>query len=77
MVLLEHLFCSVYGCDTQELHDMSKEHFHVLGFLTILETFGQPGLELEIDGEWRAVPPSPNLLIVNIGEQLGESSEIS
>ena len=45
-----------------------------LGFLTILETFGQPGLELQINGAWRPVPPSPNLLIVNIGEQLGQRS---
>jgi len=44
------------------------------GFLTILETFGQPGLELQINGAWRPVPPSPNLLIVNIGEQLARMS---
>ena len=42
------------------------------GFLTLLETFGQPGLELLLDGVWRPVPPSPNLIIVNIGEQLGK-----
>ena len=42
------------------------------GFLTILETFGQAGLELQIEGEWRPIPPCPGLLVVNIGEQLGE-----
>ena len=42
------------------------------GFLTLLETFGQPGLELELDGEWRSVLVSQNLLVVNIGEQLGK-----
>ena len=41
------------------------------GFLTLLETFGQPGLELELDGDWRSVLVSQNLLVVNIGEQLG------
>lgn len=44
------------------------------GFLTLLETFGQPGLELLLDGAWRPVPPSPNLIIVNIGEQLARMS---
>lgn len=43
-------------------------------YLTLLETFGQAGLELQLDGVWRPVPPSPNLLIVNIGEQLARMS---
>ncbi|XP_023324762.1 probable iron/ascorbate oxidoreductase DDB_G0283291 [Eurytemora carolleeae] len=44
------------------------------GFLTLLETFGQPGLELELDGDWRSVLVSQNLLVVNIGEQLARMS---
>ena len=46
------------------------------GFLTLLETFGQPGLELELEGEWRSVLVSQNLLVVNIGEQLGKGTLI-
>lgn len=44
------------------------------GFLTLLQTFNYPGLELLVDDKWYAVPPNPETLIVNVGEQLSEMS---
>eukprot|EP00095_Tigriopus_kingsejongensis_P002555 maker-scaffold309_size213625-snap-gene-1.22 protein:Tk02555 transcript:maker-scaffold309_size213625-snap-gene-1.22-mRNA-1 annotation:"2og-fe oxygenase" len=44
------------------------------GFLTLLQTFNYPGLEIEVNGEWFAVPPNPETLVVNIGEQMAEMS---
>lgn len=49
------------------------------GFLTLLQTFGLPGLEIQLDNEWFSVqvPQFPKLggtLIVNVGEQLSAMS---
>lgn len=38
------------------------------GFLTLLTTFGFPGLQVEIDGEFKSIKPEPNCLVVNLGE---------
>ncbi len=41
------------------------------GFLTLLNTFGYPGLEIEVDSVWYRVPPvEPDTLVVNLGEQV-------
>ncbi|TRY70644.1 hypothetical protein TCAL_05942 [Tigriopus californicus] len=46
------------------------------GFLTLLQTFHYPGLEIQVDGIWYAVPPpkTPNTIVVNLGEQMTEMS---
>ncbi len=44
------------------------------GFLTLLQTFGFTGLELELDGVWYSVPPTPGTLVINVGEQLAAMS---
>ena len=38
------------------------------GFITILSTFGFPGLQVLVDGEYRFVKPLPNHLVVNLGK---------
>jgi isopenicillin N synthase-like dioxygenase len=40
------------------------------GLLTLLATDGTPGLEINVNGEWRAVPVDPKLLICNLGDML-------
>ena len=40
------------------------------GFITILSTFGYPGLQVLLDGEYRSVKPIYNQLVVNIGSTL-------
>eukprot|EP01043_Picozoa_sp_COSAG02_P051389 COSAG02_NODE_5403_length_4357_cov_3.183185_2_plen_181_part_00 len=40
------------------------------GALTVLATDGTPGLEVELDGEWLAVPPREGCLIINAGDQI-------
>lgn len=40
------------------------------GFLTLLTTFGYPGLQVEINGEFKSIKPEPNCLVVNLGETL-------
>jgi isopenicillin N synthase-like dioxygenase len=40
------------------------------GLLTVLAHDGVPGLEVEIDGSWVAMPSDPELLIVNAGDML-------
>jgi isopenicillin N synthase-like dioxygenase len=40
------------------------------GFLTILSTFGFPGLQVLFDGEYRSVVPMKNHLVVNLGDTL-------
>ena len=37
------------------------------GFITILSTFGFPGLQVEIDGTYKSVKPTHNALVVNLG----------
>jgi isopenicillin N synthase-like dioxygenase len=37
------------------------------GFITILSTLGFPGLEVLINGEFKAVRPKENHLVVNLG----------
>jgi isopenicillin N synthase-like dioxygenase len=47
-----------------------NEH-HDSGFLTLLWQHGVPGLQVENeDGEWVDVPPSPDAIVVNLGEAL-------
>ena len=38
------------------------------GFITILTTFGYPGLQVEYNGEFKSVRPIYNQLIVNLGD---------
>jgi isopenicillin N synthase-like dioxygenase len=38
------------------------------GFITILTTFGYPGLQVLIDGEYRSVKPEPGHFVVNLGK---------
>lgn len=38
------------------------------GFLTLLTTFGYPGLQVLIDDEYRTIKPEPNCLVINLGE---------
>ena len=40
------------------------------GALTILASDGNPGLEVELDGEWLPVPPREGCLIINAGDQI-------
>ena len=43
--------------------------------LTLLQTYGYPGLEIQLEDEWLSVPPTlPDVLVVNVGEQLAEMS---
>ena len=45
------------------------------GYLTILNTFGYPGLELKVDETWYSVPvQEPGTLVVNLGEQMTNMS---
>lgn len=39
------------------------------GSLTLLVTDGVPGLEVEYNGSWLPVPPRPDAIIVNAGDQ--------
>ena len=38
------------------------------GFMTILTTFGYPGLQVLIDGVYRSIKPQPGVITVNIGD---------
>lgn len=38
------------------------------GFVTILTTFGYPGLQVEIDGQFRSIKPERGCLVVNLGD---------
>ena len=38
------------------------------GFLTILTTLGYPGLQVELNGEFKSVRPIYNQLVVNLGD---------
>ena len=40
------------------------------GLLTLLATDGTPGLEINVNGVWIAVPADPKLLICNLGDML-------
>ena len=42
--------------------------------MTLLQTFENPGLELELDGIWYTVPCPKGMLVVNVGEQLAAMS---
>ena len=42
------------------------------GFITLLCTLGYPGLQVEIDGEFRSIRPIPNAFIINIGDMLSK-----
>ena len=37
------------------------------GFITLLSTFGYPGLQVELEGEYRSIKPIYNQLVVNLG----------
>lgn len=39
-------------------------------FITMLTTFGYPGLQVPIDGEYKYVKPEPNNIVVNLGDLL-------
>ncbi|MGY3926006.1 isopenicillin N synthase family dioxygenase [Aeromonas simiae] len=45
------------------------------GYLTLLLQDSRGGLEVEMNGQWVAVPPLPGALIVNIGELLELASD--
>ena len=38
------------------------------GFLTILNTFGYPGLQAQIEGKYRSIEPIENTLVINQGD---------
>jgi len=40
------------------------------GFLTILATDSQPGLQIFLKDQWIDVPPCPNTFIINLGDML-------
>ena len=44
------------------------------GFITLLSTFMYPGLEVEINGEYKPIKPIKNAIVVNIGDMLEEIS---
>mmetsp|Transcript_8744 Transcript_8744/g.10000 ORF Transcript_8744/g.10000 Transcript_8744/m.10000 type:complete len:352 (+) Transcript_8744:432-1487(+) len=44
------------------------------GVLTMLVTFGYPGLQVEIDGEYRSIKPVSNAVVVNLGGLLSRLS---
>ena len=44
------------------------------GFITLLSTFNYPGLQVEIDGEYKSIKPMKNAVIMNIGETLQKIS---
>ena len=58
--------------------DRSKEYKSILatpehadsGFITLLSTFGYPGLQVEIDGIYRSIKPVKGAIIVNLGSTL-------
>ena len=37
------------------------------GFITLLSTLGYPGLQVQIDGEFKSVRPIYNQMVVNLG----------
>lgn len=45
------------------------------GFMTLLTTFDYPGLQVEIDGEYKSIKPVPKGLIMNLGALLSKLSE--
>ena len=44
------------------------------GFITLLTTFMYPGLQVEINGEYRSIKPKENAIIINIGDALEKIS---
>ena len=44
------------------------------GGVTLLQTFGYPGLELMLDNKWYQVPPIEDCLVVNVGEYMSRMS---
>ena len=42
------------------------------GFITILSTFGFPGLQVLYKGEYQSVKPKKNCLVVNLGDSLSK-----
>ena len=44
------------------------------GFITLLTTFMFPGLQVEINGEYRNIKPKENAIIINIGDALEKIS---
>jgi len=42
------------------------------GIVTVLWADGAPGLEVFVDGNWRAVTPTPGALLVNLGDLTAE-----
>lgn len=44
------------------------------GFLTFLATFGSPGLQVFVDGEYRSAVTPENCLVVNVGDLLARLS---
>jgi isopenicillin N synthase-like dioxygenase len=53
--------------DSENLKLTTPEHADS-GFLTLLTTFGYPGLQVEIDGEYKSIKPKAGCLVVNLGE---------
>lgn len=40
------------------------------GFITLLTTFGYPGLQVPVDGVYKFVKPEKNNIVVNLGDIL-------
>ena len=53
--------------DSDQFRLTTPEH-HDSGFLTLLTTFGYPGLQVEMaDGEFKSILPVHNQIVVNLG----------
>ena len=45
------------------------------GFLTLLSTFGYPGLQVDVgEGVYKSVRPVPNTMVVNLGDMLSRTT---
>ena len=74
---IHYLPRSVTGCKSDKLDSKSRklttpEHADS-GFITLLSTFGFPGLQVKMpDGAYRSIKPLKNHLVVNLGEYFSQ-----
>ena len=53
--------------DADQFSLVTPEHTDS-GFITMLTTFGFPGLQVQVDGVYKFVKPEKNHIVVNLGE---------
>ena len=53
---------------SEDLFKLTTPEHSDSGFLTILSTLGFPGLQVELNGEYKSVKPQYNQLVVNLGD---------